>query len=152
MNPPQPSDVGVDIQALVNAVQTNCHIADARHAADLPLCIYLLQMREFYRWEQGLPLGAALARDHVGQWLAQREDTWAALEDQPFVVLPTPQVPTQYATPHGRPEPPVAPLDAFDVAPLNARLMPQGFVYGAGLASPDRPSFFLADPCSAGTL
>ena len=32
---------------LVDAVQTNCHIADARGAADLSLCIYLLQMREF---------------------------------------------------------------------------------------------------------
>ena len=32
--------------SLVRAVQTNCHIADARGAADLTLCIYLLQMRE----------------------------------------------------------------------------------------------------------
>jgi hypothetical protein len=53
------------LATLVQAVQTNCHIADARHAADLTLCTYLLQMREFYRWEQGLPLGAQpAARSH----------------------------------------------------------------------------------------
>ena len=70
---------------LVEAVQTNCHIADARHAADLTLCIYLLQMREFHRWERGLPFGAALARDAVGAWIAEREALWSALEDRPFV-------------------------------------------------------------------
>ncbi len=43
--------------ALIGAVQMNCHIADARHATDLSLCIYLLQMREFFRWEQGLEFG-----------------------------------------------------------------------------------------------
>ena len=40
--------------ALLEAVQTNCHIADARHAQDLSLCTFLLQMREFHRWERGL--------------------------------------------------------------------------------------------------
>ena len=39
--------------ALVQAVQTNCDIADARHARDVSLCTYLLGMREFYRWECG---------------------------------------------------------------------------------------------------
>ena len=57
------------LDVLVDAVQTNCDIADARHAADLPLCIYLLQMREFYRWEHGLTFGAS----HIGaiQFLAR---------------------------------------------------------------------------------
>ena len=35
--------------ALVQAVQTNCDIADARHARDVSLCTYLLGMREFFR-------------------------------------------------------------------------------------------------------
>ena len=29
----------------------------------MTLCSYLLQMREFHRWELGLPFGAPLARD-----------------------------------------------------------------------------------------
>ena len=40
---------------LVAAVQTNCDIADARHARDVSLCTYLLGMREFYRWEHDRP-------------------------------------------------------------------------------------------------
>ena len=32
-------------------------------------------MREFYRWEHGLPFGAALPREAVGGWLARREST-----------------------------------------------------------------------------
>ena len=54
---------GGEVAALARAVQTNCHIADARHATDLSLCIYLLQMREFYRWEHGLAFDATLNRD-----------------------------------------------------------------------------------------
>jgi hypothetical protein len=114
---------------LLAAVQANCDIADARHAADLPLCTYLLQMREFYRWEKGLPLGAPLERAAVGAWLAERERRWAELEGQGFGDVPT----------GGS-----AAFDAFDVAGVNEHLRPHGLVYGAGLAGPERPGFFLA--------
>ena len=113
---------------LVDAVQANCHIADAHHATDLPLCIYLLQMREFYRWERGLALGAELCRAAVGEWLSQREALWADVEARPFVPLPL----------GGRL------FDPQDADTLNAELMPSGFVYGAGLLAAERPTFFLA--------
>ena len=115
----------------VEAVQTNCHIADARHAADMTLCTYLLQMREFFRWESSVPFGAALARDAVGNWIAQRESLWSTLEEQPFVPLPGAR--------------PGEALDLFDVAAINALLLPAGLLYGAGLIGADRPVFFLAE-------
>lgn len=118
----------MSVAVLVGAVQTNCHIADARHAADLSLCIYLLQMREFYRWEQGHAYEAALDRDDLGQWLERREDLWSGLETRPFARLP-------FA---GRW------FDPFDTDALNAELAPHGLYYGAGLAAADRPAFFLA--------
>ena len=114
--------------ALLDAVQTNCHIADARHAADLPLCIYLLQMRELYRWEQGLALGAALDRRRVGAWLDRREALWAQLEQHPYAALPI----------GGRL------FDPLDAVPINAALAPQQLVYGAGLEAANRQAFFLA--------
>ena len=114
--------------ALIAAVQTNCHIADARHAADLSLCIYLLQMREFFRWEQGLAFGDAVDRAAVGQWLAEREELWSKIEHRPWLALPI-----------GERE-----FDAHDVEAVNAVLMPQGLVYGAGLAGAGRPTCFLA--------
>lgn len=123
MKPSQPH------AALVTAVQTNCHIADARHAADLSLCIYLLQMREFFRWEQGLAFGVALDREAVGQWLTQREKLWLEIDARPWLPLPI-----------GERE-----FCAHDVEAVNAELAPQGLIYGAGLAGVGRPTCFLAD-------
>jgi len=115
------------IERLVQAVQTNCHIADARHAGDMTMCNYLLQMREFYRWEIKADLTQSLDRGAVGAWLHRREAEWAALEGSAFVSLPV----------QGQE------LDALDIAGVNALIVPQGLVYGAGLAGADRPAFFL---------
>ena len=73
-----------NIRDLVRSVQTNCHISDARHGADYSLCVYLMKMREYYRWEQGLPYGAILGKDKVGDWLAAREQLWENLEEAEF--------------------------------------------------------------------
>jgi len=112
---------------LVEAVQTNCHIADARSAADLPLCIYLLQMRELFRWEQGIATLQPLPREAVAQWLDEREALWASLEDRDFMPVPV----------AGRL------FEPFEVAAVNARLRPFGWMYGAGYVSAGRASFFL---------
>lgn len=114
-------------RALIEAVQTNCHIADATHAADMTLCIYLLQMREFYRWEQGLPPLQPMAREAVGAWISAREALWDELEGQTFRALPLDG----------------GALDPFDVPAANAALAPLGLVYGAGYTAPGRASFFL---------
>jgi hypothetical protein len=114
---------------LVQAVQTNCHIADAAHAADMTLCIYLLQMREFFRWEQGLGPLQAMPRESVGAWLSAREALWDKLEDTPLLSLPLPG----------------GSADPFDVQAVNEALAPQGLVYGAGYTAPGRPSFFLGE-------
>ncbi|MGD9831855.1 MAG: Sfum_1244 family protein [Piscinibacter sp.] len=117
--------------ALREAVQINCHIADARHAQDLSLCTFLLQMREFHRWERGLPLNAPLVRSEIGAWIARREALWADLEAREFAALPLGD---------GR-----APGEPFGVEAVNALLAPQGLVYGAGWESARRPAFFLAE-------
>ncbi len=44
-----------NLQQTMGAVQTNCDIADARHARDMSMCNYLPAMRDFYRWEQQVP-------------------------------------------------------------------------------------------------
>ncbi len=119
--------------ALVEAVQTNCHIADAGHAADMTLCIYLLQMREFYRWEQGLPPLQPMAREAVGAWISAREALWDELEGQDWRPLPLAGVA----------------FDPFDVEGVNAVLAPLDLVYGAGYTAPGKASFFLAALTSA---
>jgi hypothetical protein len=129
--PPGKSMNAAARDALVQAVQANCHIADARHATELSLCTYLLQMREFFRWEQGRPFGAALPRAEVGRWIAARESLWAALEAEDYRPLPL--------------EDGGAPAAPFDAAQVNARLQGSGLLYGAGLGAGGRPVFFLAE-------
>ncbi|MBS0593854.1 MAG: hypothetical protein JSR84_10340 [Proteobacteria bacterium] len=119
------------LQPLVAAVQANCHVADARHATELTLCTYLLQMREFFRWERGLPFGAALARHEVGAWLAEREALWEQVQGDAWQPLPLPD-----AGP---------PADPFDAPAVNARLGGTGLLYGAGIGAGGRPDFFLAE-------
>ncbi|MDH4060262.1 MAG: hypothetical protein OEU94_05560 [Aquincola sp.] len=117
-----------DLDALVGAVQRNCDVADARHATELTLCIYLLQMRELYRWEQGLPLGASLRHRDVGDWLDRREALWDRLAGESYTTLPIGD----------------ECLDPFDAAGVNQRLLHRGWVYGAGRLASGRPVFLLA--------
>jgi len=113
--------------ALVSAVQTNCDIADARHARDVSLCTYLLGMREFYRWEHQLPYGVSPPRDEVGRWIAEREARWELIIDEDFVAVPV----------AGRE------FDPFAAQQVNAALAGSGLVYGAGLGRFHKPHFFL---------
>jgi hypothetical protein len=110
---------------LVETVQANCHITDARHARNMTLCTYLLEMREYYRWENGVPLSAPLPRAAVGEWLAGRETLWSRVEGR----LP--------AAAAGR-----CLVDPFDVQSANRMLVPRGFVYGAGIGRFGKPQFF----------
>lgn len=112
---------------LVAAVQRNCHIADARHAREMTLCTYLLEMREFYRWESGIPLGDPLARSEVGEWLNAREALWETLAADDFAPLPL--AGNEY--------------EPFAVAAINQAIAPHQLVYGAGIGRFGKPHFFL---------
>lgn len=116
-------------KVLAAAVQHNCDISDARHGADDSLCVYLMKMREYYRWELGLPFGAPLPKDAVGDWLSAREQRWEALEGVPFQPITVDGID----------------FDPFDADGINARLAPRGLVYGGGLGRRAKPLFFLAD-------
>jgi hypothetical protein len=114
---------------LVRAVQRNCDIADARHAGDYTLCIFLLRMREHYRWEKRLPFSASLPKDVVGDWLAEREALWNEIEEAELVPVPTAD----------------GPQDPFHGPEINAGLLADSFVYSAGYGRYLRPHFFLGD-------
>ncbi len=117
----------MNLAPLIEAVQHNCHIADARHARDLTMCNYLLEMREFYRWECDMPFGAAPPREEISRWLSEREALWERVAEQEFAAVPVARQ---------RYEP-------FDVAAINCALAPLGLVYGAGVGRFGRPHFFL---------
>lgn len=112
---------------LCRMVQRNCDIADARYASDYTLCVYLLKMREYFRWEKGYALDAPLSNDEVGEWLTAREDLWEGLAQDTYAPLP---VGNQV-------------IDPFETEKINQALIPQGYVYSGGLGQRARPHFFL---------
>lgn len=121
--------MSINLDQLRQDVQTNCNIADARHAGEDTLCVYLLKMRELYRWEQGLGFDQEPPKDTLGDWLKNREALWEALEEAAFEDLAVSE--TRY--------------DPFDAAAINAALAPHALVYSAGLGRGAKPHFFLGE-------
>ena len=115
--------------ALVASVRANCRLSDARHARNMTMCTYLLEMREQYRWEQNIALDAVLSRADVGAWLSEREAQWDAIEHDDYLPLPSDD----------------ALVDPFAAATINCALVPRGWVYGAGVGRLGKPQFFLAE-------
>ena len=118
-----------NLSALIDTVQKNCTIADARHARDMTMCTFLLEMREYYRWEMEIPYGARLPRDELGDWLNAREDLWNAVEEEDFLPLPLG----------------LTGIDPFEADAVNRALVPQGLVYSSGLGQFRKPHFVLAE-------
>ncbi len=116
-----------DLQKVYDAVQQNCHISDGLYAQNYGLCIYLLKMRELYRWEKSLPLTAPLSKEEVGDWLCVREQLWDELADKSFACIPIDD----------------DCYDPFETAAINQVLLPQGIVYGGGYGQFCKPSFFI---------
>ncbi|MBK7660595.1 MAG: hypothetical protein IPJ28_16410 [Betaproteobacteria bacterium] len=115
------------IESLAKVVQANCDRSDARHAQEMTLCNYLLAMREYCRWECGLPLASEPDRALVRDWIARREAHWQGLDAGAYERLPL-----------GR-----GSIEPFDVAAVNATLLPLGWAYGALKGPFGKPQFFL---------
>jgi len=91
------------------------------------MCIYLLKMREFYRWESGYDYGDLIPGEEVGSWLRIREELWESLAENDFSSIPIDGV--EY--------------DPFDSKSINHILKPQRLVYSGGLGRNTNAHFFL---------
>jgi hypothetical protein len=119
--------MALDFPALRDRVQLNCHIADARHGGNYSLCVYLLKMREYYRWEKGYRISDQLPRQEIGEWLSAREALWESVAEEDYAALRI----------DGRD------YDPFESEAINAALQPYELVYSGGLGSVGAPHFFL---------
>ena len=117
-----------DAQKLAASVQQNCHISDAQFAGNYTLCVFLLKMREYFRWEQGIPLSQPLPKTILGEWLTAREEKWDRLESESFTAL---SIDGEQFEP-------------FASEAINQRLNARGYVYSAGYGLYQKPCFFLA--------
>ena len=113
---------------LTQLVQRNCHISDAKHAGSYTLCIYLLKMREYYRWETAQAFSNTLSTDDIGEWLTTREGLWQDLEKEDYIPIEIGS--NSY--------------DPFDSNGINKELLKQGLVYSGGIGHKAKPHFFLA--------
>lgn len=121
--------MGIDISKLTEDVQFNCDVADANYAGNYTMCIYLLKMRELYRWSESIDQSSRLLGEAVSAWVEDKEGQWESLESEDFRQLEI----------SGRQ------FDPFDVDAINDLLKQNDLVYGAGYGRGCRPEFYLAE-------
>jgi len=111
------------------AIRNNCHISDAQHATDFTLCVYLLKMREYFRWEHHLPFDDPLPHRELTDWLTEREGLWETLGTLSYEDIPLGD----------------RRFDPFDAKGINTRINGLGYVYSSGLGRGLKPHFFLGE-------
>ena len=104
-----------EIQSVVRQVQKNCDIANAHYALDDPLCIYLLKMRDLFRWQHCLACTSVVDKSALGQWVADQETRWLDMEESPYEAI---VIGGHY-------------YDCLDSEAVNLALEGTGLVYGA---------------------
>jgi len=119
----------MSLETLRQAVQFNCDLSDREFAADYSICIYLIRMREYYRWAQGIGPDQALDQGELMDWVSEKEALWDSLDEQ--ALKPIEYQGVQYS--------------CFDTAGINRKLHPAGYTYSAGYGHFSKPVFMLAE-------
>lgn len=117
------------IKNLRNTVQHNCNISDACHAGTYTMCVYLLKMREYFRWEKGYSFEESLDQSKLGAWLCDREAVWESIKDEDFRPL---HINNREFNP-------------FDTEAINENLLSSGYIYSGGIGAKSIPHFFIAE-------
>ena len=120
-------DLDSEVESLRVQIQANCHRSDARFSGSFSLCGLLLRLRDYYKWEQGLPPWGEADTPRVLSWIEAREELWDRLTEEEL----------KHLTWRGRN------LDPFDSDGINTDLARQGWYYCSGYAAFLKPSFFL---------
>jgi hypothetical protein len=120
--------MGIDVDQLAADVQFNCDVADAGFAGNYTMCIYLLKMRELYRWSAAIDQSRPLSGTSVANWVEQKEAHWESLESVDFRPITI-----EHKT-----------YDPFDIDAINQHLETIQLIYGAGYGRGCRPQFYLA--------
>ncbi len=125
-----------EMENLREQVMFNCHVSDGRYGGVFSLCGFLLRMRDFYKWEQGLNPWDDPDYPDLLQWVENKEKMWEKTAMEEFRPLALDD----------------RSLDPFDVDEVNAGIMPSGLFYGAGYATGMKPTFFLASTSTFKTI
>ncbi len=118
------------LDAVIETTQHNADVADAHYAGGYTLCIYLMKMRDYYRWRHDLDPSAPVDRTALGEWIPNMETRWDELEASDATYQPVPL--------------PGRKFDCFDNDSINAALNPLGYVYAGIHGRGGMPHFFFA--------
>lgn len=121
---------------LIEQVQRNCDISDAKFWGIYTICGFLLRMRELFRFRSGLKPWEPISPKDISPWLEERHNLWQGLEDSDYMPITINGI--KYA--------------AFDSESINNVLNPEGLVYGAGFGIHMKPVFYLAKIISINTI
>lgn len=113
-------------------VQHNCAISDARYSREYSLCIYLLRLREFYRWQNRIPLGARIDQKALADWVSDTEEHWDNIEETDYREISI----------NGQT------FDPFDADAISSKLEDSELMYTAGIGRLGQPHFLLAKKVS----
>ena len=118
-----------ELHEIQKTVQKNCDLIDAESGQNYGLCIYLLKMRDYYRWHNRIPLHDDIENESVHKWIAEIEEYWESISGQPLQDL---ELNGHRYTP-------------FESVSINEHLVPEKFIYSGGLGYGGIPLFFLAE-------
>ncbi len=118
-----------ELTPLIQDIQHNCDISDARDHGIYTMCTMVLKLRNLYKWEKGLQPWEEPEPADLLDWIDVKENSWATIAGEPFRPL----------TVSGKT---LAPLDLEEV---NAALNGTRLLYGAGYGRSMKTVFFLAE-------
>ncbi len=122
-----PNCIMTEFDQLQKSIQKNCDLVDAENAQNYGLCVYLLKMREYYRWRNKISLTADVTNTEIHSWIADQEEYWEDIQGDDFENI---IIGKQSFSP-------------FEVEKINKLLISQELIYSGGLGYCNIPMFFL---------
>ena len=114
---------------LMQTVQRNCDISDAKNNGVYSLCTLVLKLRNRYKWEKNIqPWNEPESADLL-DWIEERENFWQTISDAHYQPLSVDD----------------ETFGLWDSGRVNQKLEKSGLVYGAGFGRSMKEIFFLAE-------
>ncbi|MDH3328657.1 MAG: hypothetical protein OEM01_05435 [Desulfobulbaceae bacterium] len=114
---------------LIQTIQHNCDISDARDNGIYSICMLVLKLRNLYKWEQGIEPWDEPEPADLLNWIDTKENYWEKIIDEPFLPISL----------NG------SAADPYDVAAVNELFAGRKILYGSGFGRSLKSIFFIAD-------
>lgn len=115
--------------AIIEDIQHNCNISDARDHGIYTMCTMVLKLRNLYKWENDLEPWQEPEPGDLLDWIESKEIYWETITEKPYHQLDL----------NG------CPFLPDDSSSINAYFSDKQMVYGAGYGRSMKAVFFLAE-------